>query len=220
MLPTFLERSQSISLAPFDEGLFWLLNLEQIEKKETEEARDFLDDAALNRSERLRFEEDRSKEIITQAALRFYLAKMTNQKPRDIEILRNAYGKPFLQNHPLHFNLSHSKYYAFIGCHPHKPIGVDIEPIRNISDMLKVSDSFLHPSEKEQLLDNCSFFSLWCAKEAILKAKGTGFSTDSLPVLHPVKQANSLSIDHYTSMGMKVCVYNDKIKDHKLAVCI
>jgi phosphopantetheinyl transferase len=185
---TFLSRSHSLSLPPFEEAHFWVIDLHAIQEKEVEEALKFLNQEAIDRANKLIFLEDRHRSIIVHAILRIYLEQITKKKP---EILRDAFGKPYLKGHDLHFNISHTKQYAFLGFYPHHPIGVDIEQSHIPLDL---------PFE-------------WCAMEAFLKAKGSGFAMNPLPDLR--KASNC-----YISQDCNIYVYDDQIKGHKLAVCL
>ncbi len=185
----FLTRSRSLSLPPFEEAHFWVIDLKAIQEEEVEEARKFLDEKTLSRAKKMIFTEDRNRLVIVHAILRIYLEQFTNQKP---EILRNSFGKPYLKDNALHFNISHKKQYAFLGFHPHHPIGVDIEQLQSFSN---------------------DFFDEWCATEAFLKAKGTGFSRIPPSILRK-------SSGYYVFQDCIIYIYDGLIKSHKLAVCL
>lgn len=216
----FLSRSQSLSLPDFKEAQFYLINLQVIQDAEVENAQELLDAESLSRANRHIFREDQHRAILVHAFLRFHLENLIKQKASEIKILRDAVGKPYIMGTPIHFNLSHTKQYALLAFHSHCPIGVDIEQVQNISDLLNVADRFMHPSEKSQMSHSTDphdyFFSLWCAKEAFLKA--TGISFDQLPdwCLN-----DNLSHDTtlFTSINHKIYVYKDIVESHKLAVC-
>jgi len=185
---SFLIRSRSLTLSPFEEALFWIVDLKEIREEEVKEAMGFLDEETLGRVNKLVFIEDRQRSIIVHAILRIYLEEFSKKKP---EILRGAFGKPYLKDQTLHFNISHKKQYAFLGFHPQRPIGVDIEEFHPPLGL---------PYE-------------WCAMEALLKAKGTGFTVNP-------PQLFQLSSDCFVAEGWSVYVYSDKIEGHKLAVCL
>lgn len=217
---TFLCRSRSICLPQFKEAQFYLIDLQNIQEAEVEEAKRLLDAESLHRANRRILLEDRQKAIIVQGFLRFYLENFIKQKASQIKILRDISDKPYVMDTPIHFNLSHTKQYAFIAFHPHRAIGVDIELIQNIPDFLKVADLFMHPSEKSQMIHPQDpldyFFSLWCAKEAFLKTVGISF--DQLPdfCLNLEKSQNNYLC---TTVNHQIYVYRDIIESHKLAVC-
>jgi len=93
-----------------------------------------------------------------------------------------ASGKPFTRGEPpLEFNLAHSDnrvVFAFA----HWPVGVDVERIRPLPDLLTIAARFFAPGEYEAMqrltgapLED-TFFRCWTLKEAYLKAAGDGLS--------------------------------------------
>ncbi|MGH8146978.1 MAG: 4'-phosphopantetheinyl transferase family protein [Rhodanobacteraceae bacterium] len=97
-------------------------------------------------------------------------------------------GKPRLAhtiaagaNH-LEFNWSHSGAHALIALARGLPLGVDIEHLGKNPRALEIARRFFHPDEADGLATlepearNRAFISLWCAKEAVLKAAGQGLS--------------------------------------------
>ena len=82
-------------------------------------------------------------------------------------------GKPYLENNPSHFSLSHCKGYAACIISSLAPVGIDIELIHE--RVGKVAHQFLHISELEKIkllkeeeqLKQMTFF--WAAKEAMYK---------------------------------------------------
>ena len=131
-------------------------------------------------------------------------------------------GKPYLSNHPLHFNISHSGRWV-VGAFADKEVGIDVEHIRNPN--YEVSKRFYSESEINILdaigdpeLKKDYFFQLWTLKESYLKAIGTGLT-------------KSLSSFTITTSGGKITLVDgapiDHIffkqyafdKEYKLAVC-
>jgi 4'-phosphopantetheinyl transferase len=116
----------------------------------------------------------------SRIALRLVLAQHTQQAPQHIDILTSATGKPFLPQHPLHFNLSHSGDQALIGI-ANTPLGLDIEQLKmNVQNVQELAPSVMHPLELAQFLKLSGseqivfFYTQWTQKEAYLKAIGTG----------------------------------------------
>ncbi len=78
-----------------------------------------------------------------------------------------------------HFSLSHSGdlvLYAF----SMEEIGLDTERLRSMPRAKMISRRFFHPQEQTWLLGRRQivFFSLWTAKEAVVKWRGTGIDWD------------------------------------------
>jgi phosphopantetheinyl transferase len=94
-------------------------------------------------------------------------------------IKRNSFGKPFLPDHTVDFNISHSGNYVVAVYSTHQQIGIDVEQNRSID--LSLYESIFHPQELTFLQNEDSpnaFFEVWTKKESLLKAKGTGFQVD------------------------------------------
>lgn len=76
---------------------------------------------------------------------------------------------------PLHFNLSHSGDLALIALAP-VPVGVDLER-DTPADAQALAQAWFTPAEQAQLAQGKDdFLTLWTAREAVLKAMGTGLS--------------------------------------------
>ena len=103
----------------------------------------------------------------------------------NMEMERNEHGKPFLAHHPeVHFNLSHCKNGIAVVI-DNMPVGIDIESFRQASPSL-VSYT-MNETEQQAIADSsnptAAFIILWTQKEAVLKLRGTGISTDLHHVL-------------------------------------
>lgn len=104
---------------------------------------------------------------------------------KDLEMNFSPHGKPFLTRHPnIHFNLSHCKNGIAVAV-DNAPIGIDIESFRNVSDALVKKT--MNDSEQEAINASsdptAAFIVFWTQKEAVLKLRGTGISTDLHHVL-------------------------------------
>lgn len=140
------------------------------------------------RANRFRFPRHRRRFIVARGILRQLLGNYLNIEPKELQFDYSDRGKPLLKAHQsdyLQFNLSHSHEYALYGFTYHYPIGVDLEYLREVSDIIKIARRFFSNREYEILIGATNetrpqlFFQLWTAKEAYLKAIGTGL-TDSL----------------------------------------
>ena len=89
------------------------------------------------------------------------------------EILRDEHGKPYLQDNPRYFNVSHSGEYLAIAV-SESPVGIDIQGQKLIKDGMfkKVvqSEETLLIGENRQK----DFLRLWALKESFVKAEGKG----------------------------------------------
>ena len=101
----------------------------------------------------------------------------------------NEHGKPSIVGHPeIFFNLSHCKE-AVICVISDKPIGVDVESIREFKDSLV--NYTMNDEEKAEIAksDNpeASFIRLWTMKEATAKLIGTGITHDVKSLIDTTK---------------------------------
>ncbi|MEW6445853.1 MAG: 4'-phosphopantetheinyl transferase family protein [Pseudomonadota bacterium] len=141
-----------------------------------------LDATEAARAGRFRFAADRERHIICQGALRLILASATGCPPHVLEILRGPHGKPHLAAHhdpAPHFNLSHAGQKALIALAT-SPVGVDIEPLREIEGSQEIARAQFTKHEFSQLITSEThshdFLRIWTRKEALLKAMGDGLS--------------------------------------------
>lgn len=219
----FSKRYCSISLDHFLDTFFFIINLKKITENEVSMAKNLLDELTINRANRFFLYKDYSKFLITHAALRVLLGQKINLPPREIVFFYNQFGKPYLKNHSFQFNLSYTNDFAFIGMHPSYSIGVDIESIQNNSALLKASKFVMYPSEEDLIASSTNpiecFYNLWCAKEALLKAMGTGFLIDTLPLLYN-EPSMSIHYEKFSFSKFQIYVYNNRLVNHKLAVCL
>lgn len=203
------QRCQLIKLPSDPKAFFWLVDLQEISEPEVQQAQSFLDIDSIERSKRFIFEQDRNRYLTAHAFLRIQLGKLMKQKPSAISFLRNPHGKPYIEGNKIYFNLSHTKKRAFIGIHLSCPIGVDVEDKIDDHNLLKISGN----SKK----DPETFLRFWCAEEAYLKAVGTGFTSER-PKL--ICSSSSQGVDLFKKNGSNIHVYNELIRDCKLAVCV
>lgn len=137
----------------------------------------------MERANRFYRAEDRMRFILTRAALRELLGAATGLSPEKIAFRTGPYGKPYLADEPgLHFNVSHSGSMALIGI-ADRPVGVDIEAMRENIDEFELARAFFCDEEHRFLgrLEGAArlqaFYKIWTCKEAVLKAFGVGIST-------------------------------------------
>lgn len=143
--------------------------------------------------------------LLRRVLLRLVLSEYIQRSPLSFSFKMNPYGKPYLENIPfkVFFNFSHTKDYGFLGVSKNKDIGADIEKIVPLENKVSLLDIFAYSKEKDWVLEdktsNRRFFILWTAKEALVKAIGTGFLANSIPklTLAPNKTKDSLYESSY-----------------------
>ncbi len=99
------------------------------------------------------------------------LGRYLNLEPEQIRFEYNSHGKPSLKGtHSLSFNVSHSNGLNLLAVTTDRSIGVDVEYIRPVKRMEAIARRYSWPLE----LCPHDFFEAWTAREAVLKAIGTG----------------------------------------------
>ena len=99
----------------------------------------------------------------------------------NFELQYNEHGKPSLVHYPdIHFNISHCKNGLAVAVDG-KPIGIDIESIRNADSALVKKT--MNDIEAAQIHNTEDFIRFWTMKEAVLKLRGTGIIDDLYGVL-------------------------------------
>ncbi|WP_116473673.1 4'-phosphopantetheinyl transferase family protein [Zobellella maritima] len=98
-----------------------------------------------------------------------------------LEIRVDHRGKPALVGQPLFFNLSHSGSLLTLALDSHAKLGVDVETRRlSVSQAHRLARRYLHPDEQRWLMAQRhpahDFIRLWTAKEALVKAQGSGIA--------------------------------------------
>ncbi|HFX6346326.1 TPA: 4'-phosphopantetheinyl transferase superfamily protein [Acinetobacter nosocomialis] len=111
------------------------------------------------------------------------LAQKLNVNPEDLLFAKHEYGKPYLLNHTLHFNHSHSQqYYALALSERVKDIGIDVEELDRKVRLDSLAQHAFHTDEyatwQNLEQDREYWFKVWTTKEAVLKASGLGIRLD------------------------------------------
>ena len=85
-------------------------------------------------------------------------------------------GKPYFENAPVHFSISHTKHYVFCAL-SEQPVGIDAEEADRQID-LRLADKILSPNEKAQYdkakNKQTALLTFWVLKEAHAKFTGEG----------------------------------------------
>jgi 4'-phosphopantetheinyl transferase len=139
-----------------------------------------------DRAHRFRFDRHRRRFATTRGVLRTLLGGYLNVDPRSVRFRYSDKQKPaldeaFAKGH-LRFNVSHSEETALLAFTRGREIGVDVERVRQDSDVEAIAKSFFSESERETLASlpgsekQAAFFRCWTRKEAFIKAIGEGMS--------------------------------------------
>jgi len=201
----------STSEIPHLEGIgahVWAANLDSIPKA----VPTFISLLSLDerqRAERFNSVHDHDRFIAARGVLRTILGFYLKKQPSELKFDCAAHGKPELLlaiGQPrLNFNLSHSEDLLLMAVSYCSPLGIDVEQILSIPDVLDVANRFFSKRESEWLralpekfrLE--TFYKLWTCKEACMKARGEALS-EMLPEIDtaslsnpPVRLSNQLT---------------------------
>lgn len=137
------------------------------------------------RAKRFRFERDRLRFIAGRGMLRFLLGHYLCVAPAALQFTYSSRGKPALASpagSSLAFNVSHSQDLALYAVSCDRLVGIDVEYIRDIEDLMQLAQRYFLPGESALIQESPPqqrqhmFFRLWTCKEAYLKATGEGIT--------------------------------------------
>lgn len=131
-------------------------------------------------------------------------------------LIKDAFGKPFLNNSGIHISLSHSYPYVAAVVHRHRNVGIDLEQPKE--KLLKVAPRILAADELKDAGDNvvkhCVY---WCAKETLIKIHGKKdlvLSKNLLVAPFPLRESGQLigriiANDRETAIPLEYYVYDN-----------
>jgi 4'-phosphopantetheinyl transferase len=126
------------------------------------------------RANRYLQEKDRTRFIVSRAALRQILGKYTNQSAADIKFSIGTNKKPYISGTNIKYNVSHSADWVLIAI-ANTNVGVDTEKINPLFDFISILEDNFSKAEIDFIGQSPqNFFLLWTRKEALTKATGQG----------------------------------------------
>ncbi len=152
----------------------------------------------------LALQRHRNERLFSYALLRKVLSDLTGLDPLIWQFRKNMHGRPEIEDpsnlRHLKFSVSHTD--GLIACllSWHHDVGVDVEPIRQVGDMLNIADQYFAPYETAFLRtlpghkQSRRFLELWALKESYLKARGLGLSISLTEVAFMIKENASYQI--------------------------
>ncbi|HMB31343.1 MAG TPA: 4'-phosphopantetheinyl transferase superfamily protein [Desulfohalobiaceae bacterium] len=154
------------------------------------------------------FRKESSK--VNYAAARLLLVEALGEEPSVISRLeKNEQGKPFILGYP-EFSLTHTEGFVAVAVAEKGRLGIDVEKIRDIR--LDDFDSYLTQKEKKEIDGSCErFFYLWTAKEAAMKAAGTGLKE---PISAAFVNSNSVSYE-----GVRWSLKTMNLFNFRVSIC-
>ena len=128
---------------------------------------------------------------------------------KEFEYTFNEYGKPYLKDINVFFNISHSKDYV-VCIISDEEVGIDIEYKKDI-DYSKLIKRF--KIEEQNSIHNIDdFYSIWTKKEAYIKMKGEGLRIE----LNSFDTNNIKEISLLDDYKISVCFKNNKTDEIKI----
>ena len=146
-------------------------------------AQKMLSRAELTRLDGIRHPRQARLFLLGRYLLRQRLADRLFEAPEQIAIHIDARGKPRLEQHGWHFNISHSGDTLALAIGNQNSLGVDIEG-RQLSTVQinRLARRYLSEQEQQWLslsqTASADFTRLWTVKEAVLKAHGGGIANN------------------------------------------
>jgi 4'-phosphopantetheinyl transferase len=146
-------------------------------------------EAALSREEairarRFKASRDRNRYVVRHGILRTLLARYIGCELHQVDIRCEPNGKPYLADQRnegwLQFSSSHSETCAAFAFCRGNSVGVDIEKMRELPEMLEIVARHFTPYENCEMLScpgdlrSVLFYRFWTRKEAVLKTQGEG----------------------------------------------
>lgn len=180
---------------PVTEAHVWAASLE-IGANVLAECESLLSAEERSRALALRNADLRRKYVVSHGALRILLGQYVGDRPQNLMFATAPDGKPQLckrhdnpENESIRFNLAHSGELALVAVARGLEVGIDCERLREVNEFERLAERYFHPAETKELLAAppagrlLNFLRCWTAKEAVLKACGTGIG-EALPLLH------------------------------------
>lgn len=147
---------------------------------------------------------DRIRFASMRIVLRSLLAQHLQLPSTYIPLATEPFGKPYLAlpDSKLQFNISHSQQFGLIALSDQHAVGVDIEAVYPLMNQRFLLKEILSSEEQQYCLhsqDDSAFFKCWTAKEAVVKALGTGIQQplSTISMLPVADFGYQVSLDQY-----------------------
>lgn len=177
----------------------------------------------LARAAAYRFAYLRRRFVVARGALRHILGGYLGLAGYEVPLGVTSYGKPVVAHAaahpPLQFNLAHAQAIALLAITWQRRVGIDVEQVHPLPDMLAIAGHFFAAAEVQALRalpstqQLAAFFDCWTRKEAFVKALGEGLSYPLhrfVVSLQPGDPAALLHVDgdptasqHWTMMALQ-----------------
>ncbi|WP_312654286.1 4'-phosphopantetheinyl transferase family protein [Aminipila sp.] len=132
------------------------------------------------RISRYRRWEDFQRSLLSDVLIRSMIHRNFGIPNDKLLFKTNEYGKPYLMNSNIYYNISHSGEWVICVMNETSPVGIDIEEVKIID--FSVAKQFMTEKEynKFEQLDDVTkqnyFYKVWTTKESYIKADGRGMN--------------------------------------------
>lgn len=128
---------------------------------------------------RFHFARDAARYRLCRAMLRLGLGWYLGRNPCELVLRTGKFGKPFITDKGLFFNVAHSAGQGAIAFSTRGEVGIDVEAADRSVEVMDIASAYFTARERyliaaagpEQLR---AFLRIWTRKEAVLKAVGCG----------------------------------------------
>lgn len=177
-------------------------------------------DETRERIQKFRFKEDSLRTLYGEILIRYISNAQFGLKNNQIHFAKNKYGKPYIMDSPLYFNISHAGDWVVCAI-DFSEIGIDIEKIKEIN--FSIAERFFSRHEYEDLIKKHTgqqldyFYDIWTLKESYIKWLGTGLSTSLDSFRFEINNHDIKLIDKNHNENVSFKQY--PINGYKLSVC-
>jgi len=134
----------------------------------------------LERAARFHFARDAGRYRLCRAMLRLGLGWYLGRNPRELTIRAGKFGKPYVSDASLSFNVAHSAGLGAIAFSTRGEVGIDVEGADRSIEVMDIASSYFTARETASIAAAQgpnrlrAFLRIWTRKEAVLKAVGCG----------------------------------------------
>ena len=132
---------------PINQIHIWQCSL--LGKKLQPELCSFVSSAEKKKAEQFYNKEDTENYMYSRGILRLLLGRYTGMAPQEITIANDENKKPYMANHSIQFNLSHSYNWLLIAV-AHDVLGIDIEKKNSHRKIQSIAKRFFSGPEQEE----------------------------------------------------------------------
>ncbi|QDQ02383.1 4'-phosphopantetheinyl transferase superfamily protein [Lysinibacillus fusiformis] len=182
---------------------------------------EIVDDELRKKLARYKRKSDFELNLCTHVLLRIVINRFYQYDFNKIAFSKNLYGKPYIEQGNIHFNISHSHEWG-VCVIDDTPVGVDIERVTPI-DVRSMMNCFSDSEQKAifqlSITDQLqTFYRIWVLKESYLKKLGVGLSKALSSFTFHTEDERVIVQDNQYVHGTHY-FYEENIDNYKVAIC-